>query len=114
MLRRIALVLFVLGLIAVPVVVQGTPALAAGVKCQQESVPVNLSASDPTVYQIAGWACWQGTQSRKPVEVLVPGFTYDHTYWDFPYAHPSYSYVQAAAAAGYVSFAIDRLGTGKS
>jgi pimeloyl-ACP methyl ester carboxylesterase len=114
MLRRFVMVLALLSLTTVPTLALTTPALAAGTKCQQESVPVHLSASSPTVYRIAGWACWQGTQYRKPVEVLVPGFTYDHTYWDFPYAYPTYSYVQAAVAAGYVTFAIDRLGTGQS
>ena len=35
----------------------------------------------------------------------------DHTYWDFA---PGYSYVDAAAEAGYATFSYDRLGTGLS
>jgi pimeloyl-ACP methyl ester carboxylesterase len=66
------------------------------------------------VYQLAGWACWRGTPTHKPVEILVAGFTYDHAYWDFPYQPQTYSYVQAATTAGYVTYDIDRLGTGRS
>jgi alpha-beta hydrolase superfamily lysophospholipase len=94
----------------------GAPAYADGttVKCETRSVPVTLSDADPTPYQIVGWLCWRGSTGSKPVEVLVPGFTYDHTYWDFPRQPEQYSYVAAATAAGYVTFAIDRLGTGLS
>jgi pimeloyl-ACP methyl ester carboxylesterase len=116
--RRRALVFSLLSLTLVPALLPASPALALGivptVQCQRESVPVNLSPSDPTVYQLVGWACWLGSAAQKPVEVLVPGFTYDHTYWDFPYSYPTYSYVHSAAMAGYVTFAIDRLGTGQS
>ncbi len=113
--RRVATVLALLSLMVVPALAVTPPArAAAAVKCQQESVPVTLSASSSKVYRVAGWACWQGSAAKKPVEVLVAGFTYDHTYWDFPYAYPAYSYVQAAVAAGYVTFAIDPLGTGHS
>jgi alpha-beta hydrolase superfamily lysophospholipase len=99
--------------LATPVPV-GTAHTPPGAQCQRQSVPVTLSATDPTVYQLVGWACWTGHPDGKPVEVLVAGFTYDHTYWDFPLQPLRYSYVRWASIAGNVTFAIDRLGTGES
>jgi alpha-beta hydrolase superfamily lysophospholipase len=86
----------------------------AVVTCQPETVPVQLSSADPVPNEITGWACWHGSSAGKPVQLLVPGFTYDHTYWDFPYEPDKYSYVESATLAGSVTFAIDRLGTGLS
>ncbi len=111
--RRLAAAL-ALGLLALPLVPAGPAAAATTPTCEYRSVPVNLSPTDPTGYQIAGWACWVDTADHKPVELLVPGFTYDHTYWDFPYLPDRYSYVRAATNAKFVTFAIDRLGTGRS
>ena len=45
------------------------------------------------------------------VQFLTHGGTLDHSYWDFA---PGYSYVDAAAQAGYATFSYDRLGTGLS
>ena len=111
--RRLAAAL-ALGLLALPLVPAAPASANATPTCEYRTVPVNLSAADPTGYQIAGWACWVGTAAHKPVELLVPGFTYDHTYWDFPYQPDRYSYVRAATNAKFVTFAIDRLGTGQS
>jgi hypothetical protein len=44
-----------------------------------------------------------------PVQVLTHGATLDSTYWDFA---TDYSYINAAAAAGYATFSYDRLGVG--
>jgi pimeloyl-ACP methyl ester carboxylesterase len=48
------------------------------------------------------------------VQLLVHGATYNHLYWDFPYGGGYYSYVDAATAAGYATFNIDRIGDGGS
>ncbi|NED81959.1 alpha/beta hydrolase, partial [Streptomyces sp. SID11233] len=48
------------------------------------------------------------------VNLLVPGASYDHTYFDFPLRPGTYSYVTKALDAGYSTFAVDRIGTGKS
>jgi len=45
---------------------------------------------------------------------LVPGATYGHVYWDFPYEPQTYSYVRVLNAAGYSTFNIDRIGSGQS
>ena len=47
----------------------------------------------------------------KTLQFLTHGATLDLNYWDIA---PDYSYVDAAADAGYASFSYDRLGTGKS
>lgn len=47
----------------------------------------------------------------QTLQFLSHGGTLDHRYWDFA---PGYSYVDAAAAAGYATFLYDRLGTGLS
>ena len=47
----------------------------------------------------------------QTLQFLNHGGTLDHTYWDFA---PGYSYVDAAAGAGYATFSYDRLGTGLS
>lgn len=47
----------------------------------------------------------------KTVEILTHGVGLEKSYWDIA---PGYSYVDAAAAAGYATFAYDRLGVGQS
>jgi len=61
-----------------------------------------------------GQLCYRGPVEPKTVQLVVPGATYNHIYWDFPYGHGYYSYVDAATAAGYATFNVDRIGTGSS
>jgi pimeloyl-ACP methyl ester carboxylesterase len=97
------------GMAAAPAAAMGAP-----VRCQQVSpIPVTLSASDHTVYHVAGQLCGNGRLTGKTVQLLVHGFTYDHRYWDWPDA-PQNSYVRSAARAGYTTLAIDRIGDGAS
>lgn len=53
------------------------------------------------------------SRSAKPkaVQFLTHGIGFNHIYWDFA---PGYSYVDAAAEAGYATFLYDRLGVGHS
>jgi pimeloyl-ACP methyl ester carboxylesterase len=44
----------------------------------------------------------------------VPGGTYNSNYWDFPWRSDVYNFRKAMNAAGYATFTLDRLGTGKS
>ncbi|KAL8749352.1 MAG: hypothetical protein Q9184_006839 [Pyrenodesmia sp. 2 TL-2023] len=66
-------------------------------------------------YRIYSQLCWPNNASVasqvKTLQFLSHGGTLDHTYWDFA---PGYSYVDAAAEAGYATFSYDRLGTGLS
>lgn len=47
----------------------------------------------------------------RTVQFLTHGATLDHSYWDIT---PGFSYVDAAATAGYATFSYDRLGIGHS
>ena len=50
-------------------------------------------------------------QTVKTVEILTHGTGFDKSYWDIA---PGYSYVDAAANAGYATLAYNRLGVGNS
>lgn len=54
------------------------------------------------------------SETTSTVFVLVPGSTYNHTYWDFPYDPDVYNFREAMNNAGYATFVVDRLGTGES
>jgi hypothetical protein len=82
--------------------------------CQSFNVPVALSPGEPLLYSIYGELCNPPGGASTTVQLLIPGGTYDHVYWDFPYQPQTYSYVQALTAAGYSTFNIDRIGTGQS
>jgi hypothetical protein len=87
-------------------------AQAAGTgTCRAEQVPVSVPGV-PGSYEIAGTLCTPPGTAPTTVQVLVPGATYDATYWNFPV--PGYSYQQYAAAHGQATFALDRLNTAGS
>ena len=49
--------------------------------------------------------------TANTVQFLIHGIGFDKSYWDIA---PGYSYIDAAAAAGYTTFSYDRLGVGLS
>lgn len=106
-----AVLLVVAGLIGMAT---PAPAKALDSTCVQKNVPVRLSASDPTTYNLVGWLCGKAPLAGKSVQLLVHGLTYDHNYWDFPQQPQKYSYVSRAVNAGYAVFNVDRIGDGQS
>lgn len=66
-------------------------------------------------YSLSGTLCTpkSGAKNSSHVQYLIHGVGFDSSYWDFA-AAPEYSYVRAAADAGYTTFRFDRLGTGLS
>lgn len=82
--------------------------------CQSFNVPVALGVGQPLQYTIYGELCNPPTGPSHTVQLLVPGATYGHVYWDFPYEPQTYSYVRALNAAGYSTFNIDRISSGQS
>lgn len=66
-------------------------------------------------FSIYGKLCFpfDPTAAKKvqTVQFLTHGDTLDSTYWDIA---PGYSYIDAAVAAGYATFAYDRIGVGRS
>lgn len=77
---------------------------------QVEAAKVKVSG----VYKIGAKLCYPVGQSPNAslVQILTHGVGFDKSYWDFYSA--SYSYQDAAAVAGYTTFAYDRLGIGAS
>lgn len=48
---------------------------------------------------------------ENTLQVLVHGASYDTSYWDFPFQPDNYIYVRFAAAQGYPTLNMARLGT---
>jgi pimeloyl-ACP methyl ester carboxylesterase len=84
----------------------------SGAHCREYRFPVRIGTANHAVY---GELCGRGRlTSRTPVQVLLHGGTYDHSYWDWPFQPRRYSYVDHATRAGYATLNIDRLGYGRS
>jgi pimeloyl-ACP methyl ester carboxylesterase len=83
-------------------------------QCRDVNIPVALMVGQPTNQKVFAELCLPRGRAPQTVQLLVHGTTYNHTYWDFPYQPPKYSYVDAAVRAGYAVLAIDRIGDGQS
>jgi len=86
------------------------PASADSIACQEYLVPVTVPVSGS---YMAGQLC-QPAGGSDLVMVLVPGATYNSTYWNFPYDPSVYNFRLAMNNAGYATMTVDRLGTGQS
>lgn len=84
------------------------------ITCSHYRIPVHLSPHSPKTYSVYGQWCHPKSYTPAVVQLLVHGFTYTHTYWNFPGFHGKYSYRNRMNHAGYGTFAIDRIGNGKS
>ncbi len=104
-------VLALTGINLLPAAAQAAP---TGASCQSFYVPVALAAGQPLQYKIYSELCNPPGGPGHTIQVLIPGGSYGHIYWDFPYEPETYSYVRAANAAGYSTLNIDRIGTGLS
>src|SRR5258708_5776895 len=97
----ISSLLIVLALVMMGALPRPVSAAADQGTCQSLYVPVALGAGQPAQYSIYGQLCLPAIGPGNTIQVLVPGATYDHIYWDFPYQPKIYSYVRAMNAAGY-------------
>ncbi|MGW6276849.1 alpha/beta hydrolase [Kribbella sp. NPDC055071] len=80
--------------------------------CSDISTPISIAGvPDGVIY---GRYCRAPASTGKPLQILVPGVTYTHAYFDLPGFDGRYSYVKYMNARGYDTLAIDRLGIGKS
>lgn len=82
-----------------------------GQTCHEADVPVTTSTVTGAIH---GRLCLPAGPAPNTVLVLVPGATYNSSYWDFPTAPEIYSFAKAMTNAGYATFSLDRLGTGRS
>jgi pimeloyl-ACP methyl ester carboxylesterase len=88
---------------------------AAPPSCSDVYLPVSLAVGAPKTYTIYGRLCQPATGPSKTIQILLHGYTYDHNYWDVPGFGGRYDYSGVQNAAGYTTFAVDRLGSaGKS
>ena len=87
----------------------------SGARCRDLSFPVRQFEGDSRVQQVFGQFCARGRLTDlTPVQILIHGGTYNHSYWDWPYQPKTYSYVDAATRQGFATLNIDRLGYGQS
>ncbi len=103
-LRRICAALMLAAALAVP-----TPADAATVTCEDVYVPVTVALLPQTMH---GRLCAPPLATK--VVVLIPGGTYNASYWDIGYTPEIRSFRLAMNNAGVATLAVDRLGTGRS
>ena len=88
------------------------PAAAApAVSCAEVALPVSVPTPRETVH---GQLCMPAGRAPTTVQLLVHGGPYSRVYWDFPYQPERYSYQRDMADHGFATFAMDRLGAGKS
>jgi pimeloyl-ACP methyl ester carboxylesterase len=80
---------------------------STGPTCRPVDAPVTVLGHRHVVH---GTLCTPA--GAATVQVLVPGATYNSSYWDFPDGR--HSFRAAQNAAGFATFAVDRLGTGRS
>lgn len=75
------------------------------------TLPVALAEGGPVEHEVYAELFLPDGDVPTAVQVLVPGFTYDHRYFTVP---GSYNYTTAMTKAGWAVLALDRIGTGKS
>ncbi|WIX82971.1 alpha/beta fold hydrolase [Amycolatopsis carbonis] len=103
--RRVGIVVAA-ALAAVAVV--GSPASAAPAEsCAEVEIPVTADLA--VAAQVHGTYCTPVGRQPRTVQLLVHGATYDRRYWNEAFDVPA-----AAAADGYATLAIDKLGYGES
>jgi pimeloyl-ACP methyl ester carboxylesterase len=88
----------------------------SGAACLNYYFPVYDNPGEATVHKVFGQLCTMDPKKlgQQPVQILINGGTYNHTYWDWPYDPDRYSYVRYATERGFTTLNIDRLGYGLS
>ena len=89
--------------------------LGNSVKVDRLEFPVTLP--DGSNHTVVGYLYYHGSFRDRPLQVLVHGATYNHTYWDFGTVNGAgYSYARymAAPERKYAVLAIDQLAAGES
>ncbi|HEU4349477.1 MAG TPA: alpha/beta fold hydrolase [Actinoplanes sp.] len=75
------------------------------------TIPVALADGGPVEHEVHAELFRPDGPLPRTVQLLVPGFTYDHRYWTVP---GPYHYAAAMVRAGWAVLALDRIGTGAS
>lgn len=99
-----------LAALALSFLVAPVSAKAVEPNCQDVYFPVTLLDLPQTMH---GRLCVPDGGATT-VQVLIPGGTYNSSYWDIGFEPEIRSYRRAMNHAGYATLALDRLGTGLS
>jgi pimeloyl-ACP methyl ester carboxylesterase len=110
--RPLALLLTVLASMFSLNAVSARAEAAVAVTCRDVNTPISVPGATPGA--IYGRYCRTDRRNRHPLQILVPGVTYTHSYWDLPGFGGRYSYTRFVNRHGYDTLAIDRLGIGRS
>ncbi|HEX3829637.1 MAG TPA: alpha/beta hydrolase [Sporichthyaceae bacterium] len=122
---RLQRILLVLAVATSGTVTTALPAEAeATALCRLLDVQVPADVTDHQVMIVPGTAartwtihgelCLPSGATASTVLLALHGITYKHDYWDPGYQPERYSFARAMAAAGYATYAPDRLGYGDS
>ena len=114
MIKNFTLSLVALAMVLAALVTAQPVAAETTLQCSDHTLNVTLAPGAIDTYQVVGTLCSQGPATGKTVQLLLHGMTYARYYWDFPYQAEHYSYVRSATKRGYVTFNLDRIGTGAS
>lgn len=82
--------------------------------CEESHTSVRITEGGPETYSIYGELCLPKGRTPETVQFTLPGGTYTHVYWDFPFQPERYSYVEHMTNAGFATFNIDRIANGNS
>ncbi|MEV0677427.1 alpha/beta hydrolase [Actinosynnema sp. NPDC050436] len=104
---RPSLVVGAAALLVASSLLTASPAAAAS-SCRDVYAPVTVLGQRETVH---GELC-SPAGGATTVQVLIPGSTYNSSYWH--YDDGAHSFRDAQNAAGFATLAVDRLGTGSS
>lgn len=86
----------------------------AGLRRQAISLRVSLTAGGPADQTLAAVLYQPARGKARGIQVLVPGATYDHRYFDLRTRRGFVSQARQAAADGWIAVAVDPLGRGRS
>lgn len=100
--------------LAVPLKGNASSPAVASTTCKQLTYHVRLTPGARVQYRVVGWLCAKLPFTGRTIQVLIPGYTVNHLYWDFPLRPQQYSYVRALTNAGYATLNLDSLGSGQS
>ncbi len=91
-------------------------ASSSGAACRSLYFPVTLGANVSRVYREFGQLCTNnpGSLGSQPLQILLPGGTVSHKYFDWSYQPNRYNYVRYMTQRGYTTLSVDRLGYGYS
>lgn len=119
--RRIALVIACTSVVAGAVsATMGTAAATdhsqgyQGFKSHTITEQVALTADGPADQKLSAVVYEPTRRPARGIQVMVPGATYDHRYFDLKTSHGWVSQARQSAKEGWIAVAVDRLGTGNS